>query len=80
MINHSWGILRRYFWTYSLFVEGGALVRVPVVITCFPGKFGRERREHVVEGPRQDDVVVTVEKENDDGRCKTDACKTGLIV
>ena len=46
-------------------VEGGAGVGVPVVVAALPWQLGRERREHVVKCPRQDHVVVAVQKEHD---------------
>ena len=59
--------------TYNLFVERSTAVCVPVVVATFPRQFGSEGGEHVVKGPRQDDVVVTVEEENNDSCCKPDS-------
>ncbi len=59
-------------------VSGDATrVAVPVVVTRLPRQLGRERGKEVVEGPGQDHVVVTVEKEHDDGGRPADSCMGG---
>ena len=59
--------------TYNLFVERSTAVCVPVVVATFPRQFGSEGGEHVVKGPRQDDVVVAVQEENNDSGGESDS-------
>ena len=61
---------------------GGAVFKVcpaadgvPVVVTRLPGQVLGEGGEHVVERPRQNDVVVTVQVEHNDSCGDPDACK-----
>ena len=53
----------------------GAVLRVPVVTALWPGQHVRERGEHVVEGPGQDDIVVAIEEKHDESRCYPDTCR-----
>ena len=56
-----------------MFVERSTAVCVPVVVATFPRQFGSEGGEHVVKGPRQDDVVVAVQEENNDSGGESDS-------
>ena len=58
----SWGTVGDFQIT-----EGEApLWRVPPVITRGPWQGGCEGTEHVVKRPAEDDVVVTIQEEDDD--------------
>lgn len=57
-------------------IECGAVGGVPVVVAVGPGQHGREGGKDVVQGPGQDDVVLTVEQEDDHSRGVPDTCGT----
>lgn len=60
----------------DLSVVDVARFRVPLVVAVGPGKRGGEGREEVVKGPREDDVVLAVEEEHDDGARPADTCSS----
>ena len=51
---------------FGLVEEERASVCIPVVVTRIPGQFRGQGRKHVVKGPAQDHIVVTVEEEDND--------------
>ena len=56
-------------------VELGAGRRVPPVAAGGPGQRGREGREHVEEGPGQDDVVVSPDIQRQHEHRVTNPCR-----
>ena len=46
-----------------------AVVSIPIVITCGPRKLRGEGTKEVHQTPRQDDNIVVVQPECDDGGC-----------
>ena len=48
-----------------------AVLRIPVVIAGVPRQLSGEGGEHVVEGPGEDHLVVTVHEEDNSGRTPT---------
>ena len=56
---------------YAYTYRGTCFVVVPPVTTGDPWKGAGKGRAEVIEGPGQDDVIVTVQEEHNDGRGPT---------